>query len=66
MRFLKRAWLAFYISFLEAQIEERRRAIGAEALLLDEARRKVNLAHQAFAALRDRRHEPNIYQLRGR
>lgn len=65
MKPLYRIWLALRIAFLEAQIQERRRTIAMEAALLDEDRRKVNLAHQAFAAL-DGRHRQTVYQLRGR
>ncbi len=65
MRLIQRAWLAFRIAFLESQIQERREAIAVEAMLLEEDRRKVNLAHQALSAL-DGRHQPNVYQMRGR
>lgn len=63
MRTLYRIWLALRITFLEARIQLRRHEIAKKAEQLDEDRRRVNLAHQAFAAL-DGRHTASIHQLR--
>lgn len=65
MRYLRRLWLAVRIDFLEARIQLRREEIAKQAQQLDDDRRAVNLAHQAFAAL-DGRHQQNVYQIRGR
>lgn len=64
-RALLRIWLALRIAFLEARIEENRKALARGAEQLDADRRAVNLAHQALAAL-DGRRPQTLYQLRGR
>jgi hypothetical protein len=65
MRLLQRAWLAWRIAYLEGQIQARRGDIAVASALLDEDRRKANLAHQALAAL-DGRRPQTVYQLKGR
>lgn len=59
---MRRLLLALRIAFLEARIEHRRDAFATLCRLLDEDRRKVNLAHQELAALDGHRQKP--YQFR--
>lgn len=66
MRRLRRILLALQIVILEARIEYRRFVMAREAAKIDRDRRAVNAAHQAFAALDARRHQPSIHQLRPR
>lgn len=66
MKIFVRIWLALRISFLEARIEFRRYEMAKLQAKQDDDRRRVNLAHQAFAATNPRRYKPSAYQLRRR